>query len=157
MTRAGKRKPTVFTVHEANATLPLVRAIVGDLVRLGKEVYERRRRLAALLDGRPAEENDPYREELLQTERELAKDNRQLREYAGELRQLGIHPAGATEGWVDFPTVIDGRDAYLCWRHGESEVLHWHTRRNEHRRRRPLVAGSVAGEDGDSGEVEEEF
>jgi hypothetical protein len=147
MTRADKRKTTVFTVEQANATLPLVRAIVGDLVRLGSEVYERRRRLAALLEGRSIDENDPYHEELVQIERELAKDNRQLREYAGELRQLGILPKGSTEGWVDFPAVIDGRDAYLCWHCDDPEVLHWHKRRADHRRRQPLVAESFAGGD----------
>jgi hypothetical protein len=157
MTRADRRKPTVFNVDEANATLPLVRAIVGDLVRLGNEVYERRRRLAALLEGRPIEENDPYHEELVQIEGELAKDNRQLREYAGELRQLGILPAGSTEGWVDFPTVLDGRDVYLCWHHDEPEVLHWHTRRADHRRRRPLVVGSVAGEDAGGSDLDVEL
>jgi len=157
MTRADKHKPTVFTVEQANATLPLVRAIVGDLVRLGNEVYERRRRLAALLEGRSIDENDPYHEELVQIERELAKDNRQLREYAGELRQLGILPTGSTEGWVDFPAVIDGRDAYLCWHCHDPEVLHWHTRRADHRRRRPLVAGSLAGDEAGCEEQSEEL
>ena len=80
-----------------------------------------------------------------------------LREYAGELRQLGILPAGSTEGWVDFPTVIHGRDVFLCWRHGEPEVLHWHVRRADHRRRLPLVAGSVAGEDAGCDELEGEL
>ncbi len=157
MSRAGKKRPKVFTVQEANATLPLVRAIVGDLVRLGKEVYERRRRLAALLEGRLSEENDPYREELVQIERELAKDNRQLREYADELRQLGILSTGSTEGWVDFPTVIDGRNVFLCWRYGEREVLHWHARRADHRHRLPLAAGSVAGEDAGDESLDEEL
>jgi len=157
MVRSRKRKPTSFSVEQANATLPLVRAIVGDLVELGREVYERRRRLAVLLDGRPSGENDPYHEELVQIERELAKDNRQLREYAGELRQLGVEPVGATEGWADFPAVIEGRKAFLCWRHGEPEVLYWHPRKADHRRRRPLAAGSVAGDDLAAGEAEDEL
>jgi hypothetical protein len=150
----SRRKPTRFSVEEANATLPLVRAIVGDLVELGREVYERRQRLAVLLDGRPPGENDPYHQELVQIERELAKDNRRLSEFADELRQLGVEPAGATEGWADFPAVVEGRKAYLCWRHDEPEVLYFHRRKAEHRRRRPLAAGSMAGEDAEDAQEE---
>jgi len=156
MATRPKRKPTNFSVDQANAALPLVRAIVGDLVELARDVYERRRRLAVLLDGRRAGENDPYHEELVQIEHELAKDNRRLKGYADELRQLGVKPAGSTEGWVDFPAVIDGQDAFLCWRHGELEVLYWHPRNSNHRRRRPLAAGSVAGEDTAAGQREGE-
>ena len=38
----------IFTPAEANATLPLVRAIVTDLVDLSRELAERRQRLALL-------------------------------------------------------------------------------------------------------------
>ena len=29
-------------------------------------------------------------------------------------------------GLVDFPSVVDGQKAYLCWRLGEPEVGFWH-------------------------------
>jgi len=157
MVRSRKRKPTTFSVDQANATLPLVRAIVGDLVELGRDVYERRQRLAVLLDGRSSDENDPYHEELVEIERVLAMDNRRLREYADELRQLGVEPAGGTDGWVDFPAVIEGRKAFFCWRHGDPEVLYWHPRKADHRRRRPLAAGSIAGDESAAGQGEDEL
>ena len=42
----------IFTVESANASLPLVRAIVKDLAQLSREVVERRERLALLLAAR---------------------------------------------------------------------------------------------------------
>lgn len=135
-----------FTAEQANAALPLVRAIVQDLAQLAREVIERRERLSLLLNGHRRDPNDPYREELLQIEEELDKDNRRLREFVEELRQLGLEPKSITEGLVDFPAVIDGREVYLCWKLGEPEVLHWHESDAGFEGRQPLAAGTVAGE-----------
>lgn len=115
-----------FSASEANACLPLVRAIVADLVRLSREVMERRQRLAVLNADRPKQRRDLYQEEVAQIEEELTKDAQQLQEYVQELEQLGVEPKSATEGLVDFPTVINGRPAYLCWKYDEAEVLFWH-------------------------------
>ena len=60
------RPDRTFTIEEANAALPLVRAIVTDLAGLSREVIERRRRVSLLLDSREADRGDPYREELVQ-------------------------------------------------------------------------------------------
>lgn len=128
-----------FTVQEANASLPLVRAIASDLMRLSRDVVERRQRLAFLSAGRNRHSHDPYQEELAQIEEELDKDSRQLQEYVEELRQLGVEPQSATEGLVDFPAVLDGRLVYLCWQLGEPEVLYWHECGEGFRGRHPLT------------------
>ena len=60
----------LFTVEQANAALPLVRAITQDLVQLSREVIERRERLALLTSGRAGSARDLYSEELLQIEDE---------------------------------------------------------------------------------------
>jgi hypothetical protein len=132
-----------FTIEEANAALPLVRAIVTDLAGLSRDVIERRRRLSMLLDGHDPESNDPYREELVQIQEELGKDSRRLQEYVQELRDLGVEPVSGPDGLVDFPAVIDGRKVYLCWKLGEPEVLHWHDVDAGFRQRQPLAAGSA--------------
>jgi hypothetical protein len=115
-----------FTVEQANAMLPLVRAVAKDLSDLSRDVIERRERLAHLLAGRNKQSTDLYGEELAQIEEELEKDGNRLREYVEELKRLGVEPKNGPEGLVDFPTLIDGREAYLCWKLGEPEVLFWH-------------------------------
>jgi hypothetical protein len=134
----------LFTIEQANAVLPLVRAITTDLVRLAREVMERRERLALLSAGRNASAKDPYMEELTQIEEELDKDTEQLEVYVEELRQLGVEPKSGPEGLVDFPAMMDDRLVFLCWKLGESEVLHWHELDAGFRGRQSLVAGSVS-------------
>ncbi len=116
----------IFTPAEANATLPLVRAIVSDLVDLSCELMERRQRLAMLMGGKASNPHDPYREEVVQVKKDLEKDTARLREYVEELQALGVEPKSATEGLVDFPAILDGRKVYLCWKLGEERVLFWH-------------------------------
>lgn len=113
-----------FTVEEANAMLPLVRAIAQDLARLSQNVVERRERLSVMRQGERRQ--DQFSEELVAEEAELEKDCQQLYEYVEELRQLGVEPKGVEEGLVDFPAILDNREVYLCWRLGEPEVQFWH-------------------------------
>ena len=115
----------VFTVEQANAMLPLVRAITTDLADLAREVIERRERLSRLSVNRQRE-RDPYAEEVAQIQEELEKDRDRLQGYVEELRDLGVEPKNGPDGLIDFPAMIDGRLVYLCWKLGEAEVLHWH-------------------------------
>lgn len=138
----------LFTVDQANAALPLVRAIAQDLANLSSEVIERRQRIAHLRGGRNADSNDPYSSELAQIEEELERDAERLEDYVEELRDLGVEPKYGPEGLVDFPSLIDGRVVFLCWKIGEPEITCWHEIDAGFRGRQPLVAGSaVSGGD----------
>ena len=138
------RPSKLFTVEQANAVLPLVRAITADLVQLSREVMERRERLALLSAGRSASAKDPYSEELAQVREELEKDSTQLQAYVDELRELGVEPKSGPEGLVDFPCLMDDRVVFLCWKVGEPEVMYWHELEAGFAGRQSLIAGSVA-------------
>lgn len=138
----------LFTVDEANAMLPLVRAICKDLSALAREVVERRERLSFLMAGRGDSHRDPYSEELAQIEEELEHDRERLREYVQELNDLGVELKGALEGLVDFPSTVDDRLVYLCWKLDEPEVLYWHDVDAGYGGRQPLTAASGAMDGG---------
>jgi hypothetical protein len=141
----------LFTVEQANQVLPLVRSIVKDLVELSREVIERRQRVSELMAGRGSQGSDVYSQELSQVEQELERDAEQLQEYITELRSLGVEPKSGPDGLVDFPSIMDGREVYLCWKLGESEVLHWHELEAGFAGRLPLVAESSSGSGPSSG------
>jgi hypothetical protein len=134
----------LFTVDEANQCLPLVRAITGDLVNLSNELLERRQRLTMLTAGRERESGNPYSDELAEVERAIERDAARLREYVEELVELGVEPKSVVDGLVDFPSLMDGRIVYLCWRLGEPEVMHWHELDAGYAGRQMLPAGTVA-------------
>ena len=134
----------LFSIEQANAMLPLVRAITTDMVELARDIAERRHRLQAV--GRDKRSRDMYGEELAQIEEELENDERRLREYVHELVNLGLEPKSAVDGLIDFPCEMDGRIVYLCWKLGEPELLYFHELADGFLGRQPLVAGSVSNE-----------
>lgn len=116
-----------LTVAEVNQRLPLVRAIVRDIVTLSGDVAERRARLDDLRRSYPQSDCDSsYAEEVQQMERELARDQQRLEEFEGELQRVGGVLTCAESGTVDFATDMDGDRVWLCWRLGEPEVMFWH-------------------------------
>lgn len=127
-----------FSVDEANATLPLVRQIVRDVVQLSRATEDRRQRLSQLTYGRDMSSGDPYEDELAQVESDLEHDSKLLVGYAQELRSIGVELKAPLEGLVDFPTIVDGELAYLCWKYGEPEVQYWHTIGGGFAGRRPI-------------------
>lgn len=134
----------LFTVEEANAMLPLVRAIAADIAALSESLLERRERLQQMLADRPALRRDPYSEELLQVQREMEADAERLQEFVQELRDLGVEAKGP-QGLVDFPSLMEGRVVYLCWKLGESEVSHWHELHAGFAGRQSLPGAVVSG------------
>jgi hypothetical protein len=136
---ANVSSPTrLFTLREANATLPLVSAITQDMVDVARDIVGRRDRLQVLLAGRKLLPGNPYDDELAQMRDDLERDANRVREYAEELQQLGVEAKSATEGLVDFPGILDGRHVYFCWKLGEDEVSHWHEIGASYASRKPV-------------------
>jgi hypothetical protein len=131
-----------FTVAEANKALPLVRAIVGDIVRQYQTVVDLKQRLSDVSrsqqrGSRRRPQPDIYAEELAQTEATLEAEEIKLREFIEELEKLGVELKDA-DGLCDFPACKDGREIYLCWRLGEPEILFWHEIQDGYAGRQPL-------------------
>ncbi len=61
-----------------------------------------------------------------------------VQELVERIQQWHIELRDIDTGLVDFPTVIQGEEAYLCWRLGEPEVAYWHRRDEGFINRRPL-------------------
>ncbi|MEZ6120382.1 MAG: DUF2203 domain-containing protein [Pirellulaceae bacterium] len=130
-----------FTVEQANSMLPLIRAIVSDLVALWHDVSERKRRLESLAEGRTFRSPDVYSEEVEFVEQQLERDVERLRAYLDELRELGVEPQGF-DGVIEFPTMMDGRLAYLSWKFGEPQISYWHDAEGNSPGRLPLPAAT---------------
>jgi hypothetical protein len=132
----------LYTVDQANRTLPYVRRVVEDLVR---EHAEWRRCLAAIDADRrgvarpDAAGADPLPADPAALRRRAARHSADVQAALGELAVLGVECKGLDVGLVDFPAVVGGQPAYLCWQLGEPAVAWWHRPDTGFAGRRPLA------------------
>jgi len=123
--KPGRRRK-YFTPAQANATLPLVRAIVQDITELARSIRDRHDRLTRIWGGPKTSLGDAYQEELQQIQAALDRDQEKMLEFETELNGLGIELKDYGRGLIDFPSMRDDREVYLCWQLGEPEVAYWH-------------------------------
>ena len=51
---------------------------------------------------------------------------------------MGCEVKGTREGLVDFPSLREGKEVYLCWRMPEKEILFWHDLNTGFSGRKPI-------------------
>ena len=124
--KKSTRRKKYYTVAEANAALPLVRVVVRDIAELARDLRDRHERLTRLQPSDHGVLGDAYHEELQQVRAEFERDQERMHEYEQELKKLSVELKDYDTGLIDFPCWMDGREVYLCWRLGETEVSHWH-------------------------------
>jgi len=114
----------VFSLEEANNTLPYVRRIVGDIV----DEYERWKdsisKYELLAADSKAEEGES--DDQIALREHVDTVARRLNSLIEELTNVGCVFKGFDDGLVDFHSTLDGRDIYLCWKFGEPEIQYWH-------------------------------
>lgn len=125
----------LFTVDQANRTLPLVRKIVEDVVREHRRWQEAVVELdlvgTASLAGLP----DPR---MAVIEKRIQKSTREMDSFHAELETLGIQLKDRRIGLIDFPSELEGQPVLLCWQLGEPSVQFWHAADSGFAGRQPL-------------------
>lgn len=118
------REPRIFTLAEAERTLPLVRRIVHDVMQeyaAWRRAVGRYELLAASLKG---DDEEPAEVRALRAE--VERSALRLDGYLAEIEQVGCVFKGFEEGLVDFCALREDRLVFLCWRYGEPRISHWH-------------------------------
>jgi hypothetical protein len=126
----------LFTVEQADRTLPLVRRIVEDVVREHRLWQDKVVELDLLA---PAAHDDQPNPRAATMEREILALATAIDGYEGELAALGILLKDRRIGLIDFPSEMDGRRVLLCWRLGEPSVQFWHDENSGYAGRQPLL------------------
>jgi hypothetical protein len=62
----------------------------------------------------------------------------QLQEAINRIHETGCVVKDLDEGLVDFPTLREGEEVYLCWKFGEERIGYWHGTEEGFAGRKPL-------------------
>jgi hypothetical protein len=117
-----------FTLAEAQALLDeVVRPLAERMVELCAAVIA----IGSNGGGLDHERASALRESLEQAQAEVG-------ELVDEVLALGVQVKDPAQGLLDFPAVIDGQPALLCWHVGEQRIEFWHTMEGGFAGRQPL-------------------
>jgi len=109
------RVPLPYTAEQSNRALPLVRRIVGDLVRCYADWQEAVSRFEYATSRSSAGTPDAEAEALQREVQALAAE---IDGFVRELGELGVECRNLALGLVEFP----GEATTFCWRPGTNEV-----------------------------------
>lgn len=114
----------IFTLDEAERTLPLLRRILADL----KQEYETWREALAhyelLAAGSRADAGESM--PLIDARMAVSAAADRIDGFLAEITAIGCLFKGFDEGLVDFYALRDDRLVLLCWKYDEAHITHWH-------------------------------
>jgi hypothetical protein len=114
----------LFTLAEAERTLPLVRRIVHDLT-VGYPAWRTAvSRFELLTGGARADWGET--KELVAARESVTHHAERINRYLQELEAVGCVFKGFEAGLVDFYSLRGDRPIFLCWRLGEERITYWH-------------------------------
>jgi len=116
-----------YTVEEANAALPNVRRLLGQIVELTHLLPELQdqARIHAYRSSR-ANGGEGEHEELELSRSAVRDAELSLQRALVELDEIGVQLKDPQQGLIDFLSYRDGELVELCWHLGEESVAHWH-------------------------------
>ncbi|MGH2762854.1 MAG: DUF2203 domain-containing protein [Thermoleophilaceae bacterium] len=121
------------SVEEASALLPRVRELLERMRSARDRLGDAEARAALTAAGQGNGGGEPGKV--------VSEGFLELREAMLELRERAIVLRDLDRGLVDFPTLRDGQEVYLCWEEGEAEIGFWHEPDAGFAGRRPLDDG----------------
>ena len=123
--------PEIFSLGEANQALEIVRPLMDDIQAIRQNI------LAKQPEAWPAVEKSAGNggnRALSQLVLEFEK----LDALIHKIQDLGVLIKDINTGLLDFPALREGREVYLCWKHGEGEIAFWHEVEAGFAGRRPI-------------------
>jgi hypothetical protein len=107
-----------YTLEEASELLPRVAALI-ERMRVARGQLGDREAREALSEAGPTNGGGS-------PGRTVSEGFLELRDSMMELRELEVVLRDLDRGLLDFPSLRDGREVYLCWQEGEDAIGFWH-------------------------------
>lgn len=107
-----------YTRDEARAELPAVRSLLEEVQKLRRDLSQVEGRLNAIMTS-GTDAGGP-------TVNRQARVTARLHELLREFQRRQIFIKDTDRGLVDFPSIIGGREVFLCWELDEDDIEFWH-------------------------------
>ena len=128
--------PRLFTVNEANALLPAVRALTE---RIQENIRRLRDKSKTIIRDEQLDPETADFMDRLQENSEIARLVAEVKDWVEQIYSYGCICKGVEQGLIDFPCMLGAEVVFLCWQLAEPSVSHWHRIEDGFAGRRPLL------------------
>lgn len=111
--------PRYFTLPEANAALEVIRSWMEEIQSIRGNILAHQPEIWPAIEKSAGNGGNPVLSKLV-------KDFERLDDLFHRIQATGALVKDINTGLVDFPALHEGREVYLCWQYGESEIAFWH-------------------------------
>lgn len=129
--------PRYFTREEAEALLPQI-AVVLERIRDERKLLVQTNGELEVLRIQAAGNGHNLHERMARLQDDLSTHVQSLRQLATELDSFGCELKDPDIGLIDFLSMRNGREIYLCWMLGEERINFWHYLHTGFAGRQPL-------------------
>jgi len=114
-----------FTREEAESLLPQI-SIVLLQIQDCREVLQQKEEELGALHALAMGNGHHLHVRINNLQKELAEQIQAMQELINELSSFGCELKDPGIGLIDFLSLRDGREVYLCWHLGEEHINFWH-------------------------------
>ncbi len=132
--------PDYFTRDGAESLIPRITPVLREIQRLRRAKLAHDEAVAADRAKVFGNGHMPP-DKLYEHQRSSASAEQRIARLVRALSELGILVKDLDTGLVDFPTLREGREVYLCWQLGEPHIAWWHETETGFAGRQPLEDG----------------
>ncbi len=111
--------PKYFTLEEANAVIDIVRPLMVEILQIRASILERQPEAWPAVEKAAGNGGSKIASG-------IALDFARLDTLLRHILATGAEVKDINTGLVDFRSLREGREVYLCWKAGEDRIRYWH-------------------------------
>jgi hypothetical protein len=108
-----------FTLEEANKAVEIVRPIMREVLDIRQVILSRQPEVWTVVEKAAGNGGNKGASMIVQEFERLDGLVRQIQALGAEIKDIN-------SGLVDFLSLREGREVYLCWQYGEENIRFWH-------------------------------
>ena len=128
----------LFTLEEASDLIPWLEEKLKELALLYSRLKQSQLDYQDLSRRRNNNGHSSSDEEIESARKDVNKFSGEIESAMEAILQEGILVRHIESGLVDFPSLKEGREVYLCWLLGEKDIGFWHETNVGYSSRQPL-------------------
>ena len=115
-----------FTLEEAQGLMPWLSEKFSAIASLREQANKLNAEIESLLERTRSNGGSDASELIELRRRTLRETTGQIEQQVQLIQEPGLIVKGIERALVDFPSLRDGREVYLCWLEGELQISFWH-------------------------------